>query len=529
MLRALTVLLLGVALAGDDVRAPLIFFRKPDKETAREIDGYISNNGLGASTRKARTKARFKLRKIGAWSVPPLMATIAGRERLKDVRIPMNATMTLARVLDPQCIPALQEVAKTHRDKQVRKTACLVLGIFGEDAKHPGSVELLGKLLLDKDPRKEHQRTAALGLGKIPTEDARIRLLGPLETLPGQEHQAAAILLGACLRSPKAEPLRFVHHEERIVRLVAATCLLIRPARAQEVEKLLALVKRPNKDERLRAIHFHALGAMPRTQEIRDRLLDCAKTSREEKEVRVAALIELAREWNVRSNFPALKRAWVPLKARNDPLAAALLFAMVRSGDPEAIDILLRVVKQGSDLMRFYAAGSLLHYAFLTRTDERQPREDKIRDAVARFRSSRVSNLRKLDDLRGAAAYESDLEKRAEIAREHLRTIRDRFRLHLWDWTPEDRAWSQVNELLVDILELDDIADRGDVFGREGESDDGGDDGGSEEDGPTDNPEKKLGADAKVGRAVTGTPDEQDMLDFLREEPYYGPGDLGGS
>jgi HEAT repeat protein len=529
MLRALTALCLGVAFAGDDVRAPLIFFRKPDRETAREIEGYISNNGLGASTRKSRTRARRELRKIGAWSVPPLTATIAGRKRLKDIRIPMNATMTLARILDPQCVPALQEVAKTHRDPEVRKTACLALGIFGEDPKYPGSVELLGRLLGENDPRKEHQRAAALGLGKIATEDARIRLLGQLEALPSQEHQAAAILLGACLRSPKVEPLRFVQHKERIVRLVAATCLLIRPVRAQRVETLLGLVKRPNKDERLRALHFHALGAMPRTEAIRKRLLDCAKTSREEKGVRVAALIELAREWNVRSNLPVLKRAWTPLKARNDPLAAALLFAMVRSGDPEAIDILLRVVKQGSDLMRFYAGGSLLHYAFLTRTDERQEREGHIRDAVARFRSSRLSGLRKLDDLRGAAAYKSDLAKRAEIAREHFRTIRDRFRLHLWDWTPEDRAWSLVNELLVDILELDDIAHRGDVFGREGESGDGGDDGRSEDDGPSDNPEKKLGTDAKVGRAVTGTPDEQDMLDFLREEPYYGPRDLGGS
>ncbi len=113
-----------------------IFFRKPDLETAKEIERLMKHNGLGSGTRTGRTEARRKLRSIGVWTVPYLTRTIPGRKRVKGVRVPMNAILTLGRILDPHCLTALRTVAETDKQVEVRKTACLVLGLFGDPERH---------------------------------------------------------------------------------------------------------------------------------------------------------------------------------------------------------------------------------------------------------------------------------------------------------------------------------------------------------------------------------------------------------
>jgi HEAT repeat protein len=481
------------------------FFREPDHETAREIEEAISSNGIGSSTRDVRTAARRKLRSIGRWAVPTLRGAVAGKTRL---RVRMNAVMSLSRILDPSCLPELREAAeKDRKHAWVRTTACLGLGLFGDpDGK---TVPLLRALLRDDRDPGLYQRTTALALGRIESDASAAELLAAVESLPGDRPiLAAALVLAASVRSPDARPERFLGSEHEIVRRAAAICLRIRPLPSSQAELLLELVRKPAspRDRHVRPLLYDALAAMERTDEIRDQLLRGATRSTENKEVRVAAICGLAMEWGITEHYKPLRKA-LP-KGRNDPVAACMLFALAQTGERDAVPELIRILRSGSGLQRYYAAGSLLYLVSLSRPGEAHPDERMIFEAIGRLRGSiRDAGLKYLVEDVAGALNTSDPVKRVERARSWFRDTPDPYRLHLWDWTSEDRTWAAVNDFVTALLELDDVADKGDPL--EGALP-GGDPGFGNE------------------RNVQATPEEVDMLDFLRERPaYFGPGVLG--
>ena len=234
-------------------------------------------------------------------------------------------------------------------------------------------------------------------------------------------------------------------------------------------------------------------------------MLKCATRTDEHKKARVAALIGLASEWNVQSNYKALKRA-MP-RGRNDPVASAMLFALARCGHKNALDDLIQTMRGGSSHSQFYAAGSLLYLVTLSNPKRKHPEQDRIFDKIAELRDPKLKDF---VTMAGALKYEMDLGKRAAQARDWFKSIRDPYGLHLWDWTPTDRAWALVNRLIPAVFDLDDIADPSDF------------------DNPNKVPAGPLGAKPKTGaRTLTATPEEQDLLDFLAELPYFGPENLG--
>ena len=482
-----------------DGRPPLLIFREPDRRTAREIDHeLVDPKGIGSSTRAKRTEARARLIEIGAWTVPFLSRAVAEGD---GVRIPMNAIMVLARIGDPQCLPKLRLAAERNRDPYIRQTACLSIGLF-RDA-HDSA--LLQRLLLDEDHKRRQQRAAALALAKLRTAEGGIVLLATVHDLPRETHEAAAVVLAAAIATPQFDATALLDHEERLVRRAALTALLIRPLHADEIGKLVARMRRPE-DKRLRDLQYDALSAVKaRDESIRKRLLDCATKTREKSGARIAALLGLAAEWNVTSSYPPLKSLFRGLQGRNDPVFGALQLALLSTGEPKAVDDLLRLL-QGSDRNEGCAVGILLD--FLVQRDVDDATRDRILDRVERRRGrTKDALLLRLMDLartlRDPAL--SPTEAREKV-RTGLREIVDPYGLHLWDRTPEERRWARINDLLGQIFELDDLPDYGDPLSR------------------AKTPVAGHGGGGQQGKS--GKPEEQDLLDFLREKAYFGPEDL---
>ncbi|MHC4957513.1 MAG: HEAT repeat domain-containing protein [Planctomycetota bacterium] len=516
-MRLLLIVALAAALCpADDVRSPPIFFTKPDLESHREIEDLVGNNGVGAATRKARRAARAKLVKIGRWTVPYLVAPIAKPRQKGNTRIPMNAIMTLARIQDPVALPTLRAFSLRPRSNvHVRKTGCLALGLFREQ--RALNAAALADIL--KEPSRgdpAHLRAAALGLAKLDEDLATATLLGELRELDAPQFLAGSLVLAGTVRSVEAEPERFLAHEKEIVRRAAAVGLMVRPLGRQDLPVVRARLKR-EKSPRIRALLFYALAAMPRDPGIRELLLDCATKTRRNDDERIAAAIGLAYERGDEDGklFKKLKPVVKQYTRRNDAVGAALMFALARTGHPDSVDVLLGILRGGSSVSRFYAGGCLLYLASLDDPTRRHEREQRIFEEIANTgRGSSDSALAALDQARGWLTT-SDLRKRAELARREFTDIaklHDRYGLHLWDRTPRDRAWAAVNRLLPALFDLDDVADRADI----------------------DNPNKTGETPLKPGTKHTGardlakSPEDQDLLEFLREQPYFVPEDLGG-
>jgi HEAT repeat protein len=496
------------ALGADDKAAtPLIFFRKPDSGTEKLIrNELIGGNGIGAGTRDKRAEARRRLIVIDAWAVPYLAEALYGRKARGAHTIRMNAAATLSRILDPRALPELRGASSLkEKDKWVRRSAVLSLGLY----RRVEDVALFDSIL-DRRDRKLRDPTAALALGKIDHPNATNALLSRLGKPPQDVHLTAGILLAASIRSPDtpAAEKRFIEHKKRLVRRVAAACLLIRPPTPSQTKALLKIVNRTG-DREVRELQYYALGLVPgRTPEIREALLDCAvNNSKHKTGARVAALIGLADELNERANFPRLYGCYRTLSARNDPVVAALLHAMVRTGEKKAIDICLSELKKGSTFLRFYASAALFHHIALSK--DAPPRAAEIAGAIARQRS-RTQNpqLLQLIDLVGRwRSPPEGVKDRSVLAREGLIELGDPRELHLFDRTREERAWALVNQMLPHILELDDLIV--DLQSHDTSS----------------VPAPDPGAGKK--KSESGSEEELDMLDFLREQPYFVPRDLG--
>ena len=489
--------------ADDEAATPLIFFRKPDKSTEKWIEGdLISGNGLGAGTRDQRALARAKLIVLDAWAVPYLAGALYGRDAPKAHTIRMNAAATLARILDPRALPALRGAAQKDKDAWVRRLSILTLGLY----RLADDINFLNDVL-DRSAKRERDPAAALALGKIPRPESAHRLLARLTKPPQDEHLTSGILLAAAVRSPDVPVGEFLEHKKKVVRRIAAACLLIRPPDTETLEQLLKLADRKG-DREVRALQYYALGLIPaRTKEIREALLDCAVKTKHKTEVRVAALVGLADEWNEHANFQRLHNHYRSIQGRNDPVVAAFFPAMVHTGDPKAVDICKRVLKSGSPFLRFYATAALFQAIALG--PDKHAEAGIITDAILAQRPhTQNPQLLKLIDLvlRWSSPPEGITDVR-RLAREGLAALGDPRNLHLFDRTREERAWALLNSMLPYIFELDDVAvdlERHDT---------------------STPPRAEPGSNKKD---EGGSEEELDLIDFLREKPYFVPADLGG-
>lgn len=490
-------LLLAGPAVGQEAETPLIFFRDPDPKTQKRIeDELISGRGegLASGTRDKRSAARRELVGIGPWTVPYLNAAIWGRKSDRNNTIRRNAVMALARILDPRCLPELREVAANDPDKDVRLAACLALGLF---RKPDDSFRLQQRL-------EAGDRGAALALAKLRDAAAATILVSAVRNPPRDEHVAAAALIAAAVASPLADAVPFLEDQKKILRRTAATVLLIRPLPPAKAPALLAILRNPGREDKdIRALQVHALGAIrARGPEVREALLKIATSREERNEPQVAALTELAYEWGVLESYARLRGHYLSVRGKNDPVVAACIHALLRTGEPKAVDDVLKAMRSNSSFIQFYAAGSLLH--LVATSANPHPREEEIFHEIESLRRTGDKALERIVNLAARVRPEKDPAKRGEMAEAGFEEVGDPKGLHLWDWSREERAWALVNRLIPHVLELDDVLDKpqGEVKGDEGMSE-----------------------DSKGGTGAS--PDEEDLLDFLGERPYYGPEDLG--
>jgi len=495
---AVVALLWAAPSPAEEAKTPLLILREPDPRTAREIEDLLSaRGGLQDSDYEERAKARAHLAAIGPWAVPFLCETVAGRKAARSARVRMNAVLALARIRDPRCLPALRSAAQEDDDLWVRRAATLALGVF----ENPADLETLRGMLQARNPKLQHTRAAAPALARLRVPAGGALLEGACQQLPRDRYDAAALVLAASVSAPAFDPLPLVDaRQDKLVQAAAAAGLLVRPLSARRAGELLDLLKKPGLDGGARTVLIHALGAIPSPgDEVRARLLDLARGKGTEADrEQIAALIALDPR---PADFADLKTAFRRFQGRNDPVAAAFLDALARTGAPESVDYLLGLARTGSEFVKFYAWGSLAHHAV---TGAGPEAGRAILAQIPRGQAHRDVYLKQLDALLGLLAY------KPELAAGEFAKLAEPRELHLWDWTREDRAWRIANHVLALIFELDKLDPGFDSsgVGRSTESAVGG------------------GGGGEAGRKAASSPDELDLAEFFSEQPYFGPEDL---
>ncbi|MGQ0613699.1 MAG: hypothetical protein ACT4PV_08185 [Planctomycetaceae bacterium] len=487
-----------LAPAGEDVEArppPLIFFRDPDPETARRIQSLVSSKELGSGTRDIRTKARGALADIGEWTIPALSESLFGKKRDKANRVRMNSCLSMARVLDrgrvdPRLLAALRGAAREDEDFWIRRAALLVLAGFERIEPRSSDFALLEEALQNPDSARKDQEAAALAMAKLGAPGAAQALLTALDRPGLPERQVAACLLGVILVAPQAAESRcsaHLKHDSKLVRLVAATGLGLRPVPAERLADVQARL-RVERDRFVRARLVHAIAAVPAEGErIRELLLTTAGDLDEKGEVRVAAFVTLADTFGPEEGYPRLRGL---LKTQNDPVYGANLFALARTGADAAIDDLLRAAKAGSIPQQTYAAGCLAHLVAFAPVKREREIFSQLTAVQSRAQNDQFKRFLE-------AILDLNSPKGRELrARDLFQKFPDPDGIGLWTHTRETRGLRFVNDLLPAIFDLDDIVAR---QGMEGGV----------------MPERR-----------TASPDEVDLLDFFQEAPYFGPEDV---
>jgi HEAT repeat protein len=516
----LLAVLVGSTGSAKEPDPPFLILPTPDPATEKEIRNELVNQkALGDHVALERVRARERLAYLGPWTVPYLVEAVL---KEKNNRVRMNAVLTLALIRDPRGLDALLAAAAGDSDRWVRRAAILALGTFRSE----GTADALRRLLDDTKPGAPRS-AAALALAKIRAPAAAEALPAKAENLPADEHEAAALLLAAAIARPVEgilERLASSKESRRLVHEAAATALTIRPLPAERAKELLAQLDRTRFDGTTRVMIIRALGAIqPRPDEVRAKLIDLARRDNPAAEERIAALLEFEGR---AEEYDALKKAYSRIEGRNDPLVAVLLFAMARTREPAAFAEVEKVVRSGPDQMAYYAGASLLHVA----TFSAPPL-----DAMTRGRLTKPVRDRRSDWERLAAVADNVAVGRATIS--DFRKLDDPRSLHLFDLTPGERPWREVNRLFARIFELDKVLDAFDTARpyRVPESPFGGGGGG--------------GGGETERKAPGGTTEEQDLFDILlppappappeehpdyfgkdgppERPPYFGPEDLG--
>lgn len=502
--------------AEEEALTPFLVFREPDPATKKRIQrDLITEKQLAGRVPDVRRATREELAAIGPWCVPFLADALYGRARQSSARIRLNAVIALALIRDPRGLDALRGAAAKDDDISVRRAATLVIPLFGcrgEPRGRPDDFATLDGIL--KTPRGEWRCTAP-AIAKLRHRDGPAFLNAAAEKLPRDEHDAAAILLAAAIAGPDAPLVAHLEDKADLVQEACAAGLAVRPLPPARVGELLAALKRTKLSGTARVLAIRALGAItPRPPEAQAALLDLAAGDGPAAE-RIAAVLELAGRAD---ELDALRKAYRRVAGRNDPIVAALLFALARTRQKEAFDELLGVVQNESDQLRFYAAASLLYVcAFEPEIDD----PDRILAPVAGLKAPQMGALAGL-------ATRLRRGKDLDAVRKDIRGLEDPRDLRLFSCTREERNWLEVNRLLARIFELREVLNQFDSTrpGRVPESALGGGTGGDE-----------------THKAASGSDEEQDLFDLLlppklaapegqppypERKAYFGPGDLGG-
>jgi len=521
----LALFLLAPGGLAEEPEAPLLFFRTPDKATRKVIVHTVSAKGLGAGPREVRQRSRATLVEIGPWAVPFLVQALT--KSTDNSRVRMNAAITLAWIRDRHGIAALSKGAEEDKDLYVRRTSCLALGKFRE-------TEALVRVLKSRRTRPTRP-AAALALAKGSELDvARLEIGAEAARMPSDPHYAAALLVAIALLEDDPKIIdEFLGHKEKLLRRAAVTCRLIRPLTPTQGGVLLKRLA-VERDREIRALLYHALGAVEGDEKLQEKLLEAATQTKEKKPARIAAALELARRYNVRANYKPLLKALNRIHSRNDPVVGALIFALAQSGADEAFDRLKKIMRTpGEGLRGFYAAGSLFYVAC-----HGQMKESKAKDILDNIAatSSKEPWLRALVEIVKPVRYEERaVWWDAALARDKKTKRKPLSAARFWTVSHEDRAWAKLNLLLPYIFKLDDNMDTRDMSERapaeppkgQGATDDaGGTDDGTHDDGAGDGDEG--GIQPTIGKgAAAGQPNEQDLIDFLKD-PYFVREDLRG-
>jgi HEAT repeat protein len=478
------------ALRAEEAKTPFLIFREADLPTTKRIKDFVTEKQLGGRSPDTRREVREELARIGPWCVP-FLATALRKE--SSARIRLNAVIALMLIRDPRGLPALRAAARDDDDVNVRRASTLAIGTF----ECPVDFGELRGLL--ETPRGEWRAVApALARGRSPEAAPFLAAKIQPKHLPRDEHDAAATVLSAVIAADVA-PVDLLDHPQRLVQEAAAAGLSVKPLPPARAGELLNAFRRT----KARVAAIRALGAIPdRPADVQAELLDIACRG-EKADERIAALLELRGHAD---ELDPLLKAYGRLRDRNDPVVAALLLALARTREKDAVDTLLDVVGHGSPFLQFYAAASLL-YA----NGDAKLEDERIRRAVTGLGDKDDPPF---DALAACAQKMASSNWQGAIA--EIPEIEDPRNLRLF-FGREERNWHEVNRLLVTIFELGVVLEQFDSKkpGRETESAVGGG-GGAEE----------------TRKAPSGSAEDQDLFDLLippnkARKPYFGPGDLG--
>ena len=169
-----------------DERGENVFFRVPDRDTARAIEELIGR--FAEDSPVARMDSRRQLEDIGYWSVEPLHAALAERE----APIRAAAALTLSAILDPRSVEPLR--AAVYRDTSnqfVSGFAAIGLARFRD----PGAVEPLRTALRSSKSIPTLRAAAPFALARIRTPEARTVLMESVRSRSGPAYVKSARLL----------------------------------------------------------------------------------------------------------------------------------------------------------------------------------------------------------------------------------------------------------------------------------------------------------------------------------------------
>ncbi|MGH7162997.1 MAG: HEAT repeat domain-containing protein, partial [Planctomycetota bacterium] len=410
--------------------------------------------------------------------------------------------LTLGRIPDPRCLDPLRKAAGGDKGAWVRVGSLLALGALRQSA----DLALFQEAFQDAELAPIQRAAVPFAILKIRSGLGASSLHAETQRPAGNANLRGAAVLAAYVATPEAEPecLAALEDPSPLVRAAAAAGLVVRPPASAQV--ILDRLRR-EKDRNVRGLLVSALAAMDRTPAIRAALLSLATDQDEKKEPRIAALLGLADEWGVAENVKPLKRL---LLSQNDPIVGAAIHAIARTGQAEAVEELLKLVRAGSPYLQSYALGSLLRA--VADAPQPLPKEAEVFDACRRRAADDL--LSRLQDLGGKLVELPSAADRKAAADGVFAALADPARLGLWRLSREARGWEIANSMLPVLLDLDDLADRG----------------GKEEAAPPDGsaPGGPAPGGGEAGqRAPSSTPEEVDLLDFLAEQPYLRKEDLG--
>jgi HEAT repeat protein len=513
-----------------DERTGNVFFREPDRETARRIDELISR--FAEDSVGARTAARRELEDIGYWSVEPLITAL----RTKEPPIRAAAALTLSGTMDRRGLPVLREAVERETSHPfVAGFACIGL------ARHrdPHAIDPLRSALRSSKSIHTLRAAAPLTLARIGTPEALTLLLERQRIGNGNYHVRSARLLAigffpqAALEPDRPLPATALRDglraKRRELRRAAVVGFLVATLRRSDTrDAVLTIVERESAPEVLRP----ALLGLSRFEDPETTAYLARRAARPgDDDVRVQCCDLLA----PRNDAGALEHLLAILRRSNAArLRASAVVALGGIDHPDASATVLDKLDDKTPLVRAAAAFASV----------RMPQETARAEALARIedRLSKGESSRdvrhNLTEARAVLRGEKSAGAWREVGAERL--FRTLFRPY------EEQLMREVNLAAEDALDLTKITNLqtdteilagGDPEspGDDGDGGDGGDGGDptTPPDGPTlpdDQPavEKPPGPKAPaVGSPRTNAWQElRDLKVELVRRPLFEPEDL---